>query len=312
VLGYYISDEPRANAFPALGKAVAAVKKHAPGKLAYINLFPSYSTIDATKSELETATYEEYLERFVAEVKPQLISYDNYLIIHTDDMQKAASPGIYFRNLLQVRSVAQKHGLPYWNICCSNQIRPLTSIPSPANLSLQAYTTMAAGFRGLSWYKFFHHAEGRIGYKYAAFDSVGNKTATYLALQMVNRQVRTLGPIVGRLESTDVRFSAPPPYESLPALPGRIVKEVRTTTSPRGFTTETPPVMVGEFKDAAGGDYAMIVNLSLERSIYFDLETVKAYRQIQVYSPVEGKLSPFGEREGHWLTPGQGELLKFE
>ena len=78
VLGYYVSDEPSARDFPALAKAVAAVKKHAPGKLAYINLFPTYSTLEALKSRLGTKSYEEYLERFVQEVKPQLISYDNY------------------------------------------------------------------------------------------------------------------------------------------------------------------------------------------------------------------------------------------
>jgi hypothetical protein len=312
VLGYFIADEPSARAFPALGKAVAAVKKHAPGKLAYINLFPSYSTLGATKSEFETATYEEYLERFVREVKPQLICYDNYLVIHTDDMQKAKSPGIYFRNLLQVRQVAQKYRLPCWNIVCSNQIRPLTTVPTPANLSLQAYTTLAAGFRGLCWYKFFYYYETKRPYLFAAFDSAGHKTATWQALEMVNRQVQALGPVMNRLESTGVFFSAPPPYESLPALPGRIVKQVRTTTSPRGFVKRTPPVMVGEFRDASGGDYAMIVNLSLEHSIYFDLETVKKYGRIQVYSAVDALLSPWGSREGHWLTPGQGELIKFE
>ncbi len=233
VLGYFICDEPRASGFPALGKAVAAVKRHAPGKLAYINLFPSYSTLNAARSALETGTYEEYLEKFIAEVKPQLICYDNYLIIHTDDMQEARSPGLYFKNLLQVRKVAQKHRLPYWNIVCSNQIRPLTTIPSPANLALQAYTTLAAGFRGICWYKFFHYADGEKGYKFASFDSAGNKTSTFLALQTVNRQLRSLGPVIDRLESTGVLFSSPLPYESLPALPGRIVKQVQTTTSAR-------------------------------------------------------------------------------
>jgi hypothetical protein len=47
VLGYFIMDEPGAPVFPALAKAVAAVKKYAPGKLAYINLFPSYATVGA-------------------------------------------------------------------------------------------------------------------------------------------------------------------------------------------------------------------------------------------------------------------------
>ena len=47
VLGYFLTDEPGAPAFPALAKAVAAVKKYAPGKLAYVNLFPSYATVGA-------------------------------------------------------------------------------------------------------------------------------------------------------------------------------------------------------------------------------------------------------------------------
>lgn len=95
VLGYFIMDEPGAPAFPALAKAVAAVKKYAPGKLAYINLFPSYATVGAPdKSQLGTATYTEYLERFVNEVQPQIISYDNYMVQYSDDLvdtQKAAS-----------------------------------------------------------------------------------------------------------------------------------------------------------------------------------------------------------------------------
>jgi hypothetical protein len=37
VLGYFLRDEPGSPAFPALAQAVAAVKKYAPGKLAYIN-----------------------------------------------------------------------------------------------------------------------------------------------------------------------------------------------------------------------------------------------------------------------------------
>lgn len=57
VLGYYIMDEPGSPAFPALAQAVSAVKKYAPGKLAYINLFPSYATVGAPdKSQLGAAT----------------------------------------------------------------------------------------------------------------------------------------------------------------------------------------------------------------------------------------------------------------
>ena len=40
VLGYSITDEPGAYHFRSLAAAVAAIKKYAPGKLAYINLYP--------------------------------------------------------------------------------------------------------------------------------------------------------------------------------------------------------------------------------------------------------------------------------
>ena len=141
VLGYFILDEPVTRDFAALAKAVAAVKKYALGKLAYINLFPT-----SVKGRLGTKSYEQYLERFIQEVKPQLISYDNYTVMHSDDMQNAKAISGYYRNLLQIRAAALKHKLPYWNIVCSQEIRPKTTVPTPANLALQAYTSLAGGF----------------------------------------------------------------------------------------------------------------------------------------------------------------------
>ena len=153
VLGYFIMDEPGASSFPALAKAVAAVKKYAPGKLAYINLFPGYATIGAPdQSQLETPSFTEYLERFVREVKPQILSYDDYMVQYSMDMTKPG-PAVarYYNDLMEVRRVAQEHNLPFWNIVSSNQIRPNTTVPSPANLSFQAYTTLAAGGRGVTY-----------------------------------------------------------------------------------------------------------------------------------------------------------------
>jgi len=308
VLGYFIMDEPGAPAFPALAKVVAAVKKYAPGKLAYINLYPSYATVGAPdKSQLGTATYTEYLERFVTEVKPQILSYDNYMVQYSDDLQDEKKAAIYYADLLEVRRVAQQYGLPFWNIVSSNQIRKVTTIPSPANLAFQAYTTLAAGGRGVSWYKYYQD-----GYAYAPISNSGEKTETWQYLQAINKQVRTLGPIMNRLTSTGVFFTSPPPVESLPLLPGRIVKQVHSTASPRGMSKTTPPVMVGEFAARDGSDYVMLVNLSLERSANIKLETTKPYKSKQVFSVENGKLVPLDEQNGHWLVAGQGVLVKLK
>jgi hypothetical protein len=296
IKGYFIMDEPGVADFPALGKAVAAVKKHAPGKLAYINLFPNYATLGAPNmSQLGTSNYTEYLERFVAEVKPQVISYDNYMVQFSDDLKDRGKAASYYRNLLEVRRVALKHQLPYLNIVSANQIRPPTPIPSPANLQFQAYTTLAAGYRGVTWYNYFGP-----GYKYTAITpSSGLKSLTWMYLRDVNSQVAALAPIMSRLTSTGVFFSAPAPVDNLPLLPGGLVEAVACAT----------PVMVGEFRHASGESYVMIVNLSLERSAKFTLTLQQPRADIKIVSAADGSLASFDQKAGLWLTAGQGVLL---
>jgi hypothetical protein len=308
VIGYTIMDEPGAAAFPKLARAVAAVKKYAPGKLAHINLYPNYATLGAPDtSQLGTATYTEYLERFVTEVKPQFLCYDNYMVGYSDDFQDTARGALYYANLLEVRRVAQKYGLPFWNVACCNRIRQATTVPSAANLALQAYTTLAAGGRGLTWFRYHQGV-----YAYAPVDNAGHKTETWQYLRVVNRQVRTLGPILNRLRSTGVYFTSPPPDRALPLLPGRVVKRVQSTSSPRGLSKAAPPIMVGEFTDEGGTDYVLLVNLSLERSANIKFDTAKRYETRQTFSAEDGRLSPLDGRNGHWLTAGQGVLIKLQ
>jgi hypothetical protein len=293
--GYYIMDEPGVADFPALGKAVAAVKKHAPGKLAYINLYPNYATLGAPDmSQLGTSNYTEYLERFVAEVQPQVISYDNYMVQFSDDLKDQKKTASYYRNLLEVRRVALAHQLPCLNIVSANQIRPPTPIPSPANLQFQAYTTLAAGYRGVTWYNYYGP-----GYKYTPIAPSGAKSPTWVYLRDVNSQIAALAPLMSRLTSTGVFFSAPAPVDGLPLLPGRLVEGVFCPT----------PVMVGEFRHANGDAYVMIVNLSLEQSAKFTLTTTQPRASMQIVSAVDGSLSAFDAKNGLWLTAGQGVLL---
>jgi hypothetical protein len=295
IKGYFIYDEPGVADFPALGKAVAAVKKHAPGKLAYINLFPDYATLGAPdRSQLGTSNYTEYLERFVAEVHPQAISYDNYMVQYSDDLKVADKAASYYHNLLEVRRVAQKHQLPCLQIVGINQIRPTEPIPSPANLQFQAFTTLAAGYRGVTWYNYYGP-----GYKYTAIDPAGRKTLTWVYLRDVNSQIAALAPVMSRLTSTGVFFSAPAPVDSLPLLPGNLVEAVTCPT----------PVMVGEFKHGNGDSYVMVVNLSLEKSAVFTLTTRQPHNSIKIVSAVDGSLSAFDQKAGLWLVAGQGVLL---
>jgi len=305
IIGYNLMDEPSALDFPALGKAVAAVKKYAPGKLAYINLFPNYATLwslNQINSQLGTKTYTEYLERYVNEVKPQFISYDNYMVQYSMDLKDKKSTLSYYTNLLEVRRIALKYNLPYWNIVSSNQIRSITTIPSMANMLFQAYTSLAAGYDGISWYKYTHG-----GYGYSPIDREQNKTLTWHYLKEVNRQILTLGPIMNQVTSTGVYFTSPAPDTSLPVLPGKVIESVQSVG----------PMMIGEFVNDIGTRYVMIVNLSLERSVKFTFSTKTTMEKTWVISAADGPLMPIMKRRdmddhknGLWLTAGEGVLIK--
>ncbi len=299
IIGYHICDEPSALDFPALGKAVAAVKKYAPGKLATINLYPNYATLwqmNQIKSQLGTKSYTEYLEKFVEIVKPQCLSYDNYMVQFSMDNQQSEKMDSYYSNLLEVSRVAKKYNLPFWNVVSSNQIRPFTTIPSPANLLFQAYTSLAAGASGIRWYTYHGQAYG-----YNPIDRNENKTLTWYYLQEVNRQLAVLGPIIKQLNSTGVYFTSPAPVDSLSVLPGNWVEKLETEA----------PMMVGEFVSKPGTKYLMVVNLSLEKSAKFKLTTRIQNEKIWIVEAGEnGYLVEKDINEGYWLTAGAGVLIK--
>lgn len=111
------------------------------------------------------------------------------MVEHSDDMQDANRAAIYYADLLEVRRVSQKYGLPFWNIVSSNQIRPQTTVPSPANLAFQAYTTLAAGGRGVSWYKYYQD-----GYAYAPISSRCSRQSTVACCRWIRSWATGFGP----------------------------------------------------------------------------------------------------------------------
>ena len=297
VIGFHLTDEPGASYFPPLAKAVRAVKKYAPGKLAYINVYPNYATLGAPdNSQMHTGSYQEYLDRYVAEINPQFISYDNYMVQFSLDMEDSTKAAKYYHNLLDIRELCLKHDLPMWNTLTACQIRAHTPIPSPANLHLQAYTTLAAGGRAMKWYTYY----SRNYYGYAPIDKNDEKSLTWYYLQSLNKELLNLWPTLKHLKSTDVYFSSPAPVDQLPLLPGKLVRSVNSNT----------PVMTGEFEHKDGSKYIMIVNLSLEQSTKIEVKTIDNPIKIQIVSPANGMLQEIDEKSGLWLVAGQGIVLK--
>ncbi|MGC8991485.1 MAG: hypothetical protein ACP5MD_15325 [Verrucomicrobiia bacterium] len=187
---YFITDEPSAAAFPGLGKLVAFLRDHDPSHMAYINLFPTYANNEqlGTKGDVVTA-YAEHLNRFVAEVKPALLSYDHYQFKVQGDGDQ------YFLNLAMIRRVAQQANVPFLNIVQACSWTPSMRVPNPDEVRYLVYTTAAYGAQGISYYVYCHpgHTGG-----IALPD--GTPTPLYHALKTLNRQFAS---IAGQLQNLD-------------------------------------------------------------------------------------------------------------
>jgi len=285
VFGYYLRDEPGAQPFPGLGRWAAAFAEADPQGLPYINLFPNY----ASAAQLGAATYDEYLERFVDTVKPRFISYDHYALMDDGSLR-----GGYFSNLESVRRAALANDLPFWNIVLSNAHFHYAE-PTEGGLRFQAYTTLAYGARGISYFTYFAPHIGN--YRLAPIDQFGHRTATWDMLRSVNLQIQKLVPTYVTLKSLNV-FHHPDVPEGCRGL----------DTSVHLTALSGGDLMAGEFEGPEGEPYVLVVNKDLHRSTNFGL-TPKAAGAISVVSAYTGHVTPFAG-EQVWLAAGQGMLLR--
>ena len=308
VLGYSIIDEPNVHQFPGLAKIVAAVKKHAPGKLAYINLFPDCGTRlpPEVESHTQAHSYTEYLERYVQEVKPQFLSYDNDQVEYSEDMSNPDRAANYWESMFEIRRIAQKYNLPWWNIVGSVAIRETSSPPSVSRIAFQAYTSLAAGANGLGWFLFYSVGDSYNEFDFSPIDKIHERTITWNFLRDVNEQTFVLGKILNRFGSTNVWFSQP--TDKLPGNPGDLLNGVNIAYQEEiTDVAGTPSVMVGEFKAKEGTQKAvMVVNLDFGRSITASLD-LKEPGTIQAVNPLTG--TSYTPRQREWILPAHGLLF---
>jgi hypothetical protein len=288
LFGYYLRDEPGAEAFPGLAKVASVVRELSPGKWPYINLFPDY----ANNQQLGTTNYADYLERFITVCRPTIISYDNYSLMDDGSVRES-----YWSNLQAVRAACQRHGLEFWNIVLSVAHFSYRE-PAAADFRFQVYTTLAYGGRGISYFTYFAPQVGN--YRMAPIDQFGNPTATWSFMQNVNLQIQKLAPTLLQLTSDDVYHFGPVPNGATGPGTNSLITGVAGNT-----------FVVGDFTHRDGSRYVMIVNKDLARSHHCSPQFRKPPRRLQHVSPYTGALQPF-EGEQVWLAPGQGALLKMD
>ena len=205
---YFITDEPSAGQFAALGKLVAYLRQQDPAHLAYINLFPTYANNEQLGIVGDTVpAYRDHLRQYLDQVHPSLISYDHYQFTTNGDSAN------YFLNLALIRETAQAAGLPFLNIVQACTWTPSMRVPTENEMRFLVYTTLAYGAQGISYYVYCHP-----GHTGGIANADGTPTPLYHALKTQNREFVAIARQLQPLRSMGVYHAGmiPPGAVKLP------------------------------------------------------------------------------------------------
>lgn len=182
--GYYLRDEPASGDFPALAKAVQRISSIDAQHGCYINLFPNY----ATPAQLGAATYQTYLDQFVAEVPVTYLSFDHYPVIG-DTLRPE-----WYENLEQVAEATRMANKPFWAFALSVAHGPYP-VPTLSQLRLQAFSNLVYGAQAIEYFTYWTSPSDVWNFHEGPIDVAGRRTAVYDRVKQINEEIQGLSPV---------------------------------------------------------------------------------------------------------------------
>lgn len=296
-LALFLSDEPQQSTLAALGRVASVARARLPTLPMYVNLFPYRN------GQREWyVDYADYVSALVQELKPRMLSFDNYSLSY------AGMGDEFYSNLELVRHAALAGHLPFWS--CVQSVAHFGYLePSDATLHLQAYSALAYGARGLEY--FTYQTPERGNYRSGALDPFGHRTPTWEMVRRLNLEVAALAPTLLGLESTGVYHYPDVPAHGAPLAQSKLIAGIDMTKDEDGFVPPSVAAryLVGEFRDARGRIYVMIVNKDLVYSFQFEIRFRRPGARVVRVSPYTGAEEPL-DGEQPWLAPGGGLLMR--
>lgn len=311
--GWFLADEPSAPTFPNWGKLAKYLKERDPEHFAYINLLPTYASqpmlgvfLSAPPSgpvgipqnfagigdNKDTIMfYNEYLKEYVETVKPSLISYDHYHFL-----KNGVDGAQYFLNLELIRSASIKAKLPFLNIVQACDIEKAWRKLNANEYRWLAYTTMAYGGRGISWFLYWWPTDTGL-YQY------GKRTPDADIIAGLNHEINALAPQLLKLTSTAVYQSDPLPAGTQSIKDGCPMK------------ADGGQYVIGMFKENGKQDAFMVVNRDYKNASSAKLTLNMGKGKLMEYSlskrawVMSQRVKP-GSKVVVDLIPGGGKLFK--
>jgi len=300
-IGNLAIDEPAAAYFDDLGASARNFKKFAPNRYFYVNLLPNYATknqlfidkSDETGGQPSAADYQKYLDQFVAKVKPDFLSYDNYPL-------EGEFPSLrdeYFENMSAVRKTAAKNHIPYWVFIQASSWSKYARLPKDSETFWQVNTALAYGAKGIQYFTFWCPLEP--GFKGGMVSRTGEKTEIYGAVQKINKQIAAIDHILMNSVSKGVIVHRTSPVP-VPAK-DQLKKDALLTS-----LTGTTPVLAGVF-DYKGKAAYYVVNNTIDQDGDVTLHFSKSVAT-ELYQNAK-KSAKSGSELVLKLTAGEGVLV---
>lgn len=202
--GLNLYDEPGSGLFRILGVARQALQNQDPGELPYVNLWPSY----AHPSALGTATYEEYLDRYMRTVQPPLLCFDHYPLLSGGGIT-----GDYFYNWATIRKVSLRFGVPSWVFIQGVGFDSAypgfqdRRRPNEAEIRWQVNVSLAYGAKGIQYFTYWtpdSQPGDSLRFGQALITLDGTQTALYGYAKKVNAYLGVMGKALLPLVSESV------------------------------------------------------------------------------------------------------------
>jgi hypothetical protein len=311
---YFLADEPSIPGMLAWLRLFNYLKQKDPKHSGYINIFPTYASaeqlgvsvplslndpewysenLEGSKSNsIVINNYNAYLKTYIEKINPKLISYDHYHFFNNgvDGPQ-------YFLNLALIRNAAVKYGIPFLNTVQACTIVPTWRLVNENEMRWLAYTTMAYGGRGISWFIYW----GPTAYGGMYQDGKRMPLADFAA--NVNKEIAIIGPELIQLNSTAVYQTSPLPVGSMPIPNNSPVK------------IKSGQFVLGYFQNAKISNAFMIVNRDYKYSSTAELVLNYGNATLWRFYTTSGKWVEeqkikTGNVISISLQPGEGALFK--
>ena len=284
--GYWIGDEPGAGAFPALAQTFAYLAEKDPDHPAYVNLYPNY----CPPHGLGTPTYDQYIQQWLAQVKPAILSYDHYHFLNKSDR-----PG-FFSNLAVVRREALKSNVPFWQIALAINHFDYR-LPTEAEKRFEAMQTLAYGGKGFMYFTYWQPGKD---WGTAIINLDGTRTHQYEEVKRINRDVQAIGKYLLRAKSTAVIDM------------GQNGDTINTGKDAVRF--DGPHVTVGLFEGPEGTRYAMFANRDYRNAVSAGVTLDTGGKKLQLLDKQSGRWGDVALIDGKLplkLAAGEGELYRW-